>query len=125
MNLVGANVQGKAPDGWWIENIPAGQLVPQDLYTAQVQARLGRVLYTAPMPTIPKGLRRAGIRPSTAATAAAAGVQAGAAPSQALWTIQRNFRRQGGQGMASVLDIMLEEFDLSETDMEALTDMLD
>jgi hypothetical protein len=120
MNLVGTNVTGTTPEGWWVENITSSKLVPQDLYTAQVKARLGKVVYTSPMPSIPKGLRRAGIRKPAAGTAAAA-----AAPSKALWTLKRNFRREGGQGMASVLDIMLEEFDLSDAYMQALTDMLD
>jgi hypothetical protein len=116
LNLVGANVQGRAPSDWWVENIPATRLVPQDLYTAQVKARLGRVLYTAPMPTMPRGSRRAGIR--EVAIAAPVPVRlpptisrrSTPAPSR---VVVRPRADRRGSAVASLIDIMLEEFGAS------------
>jgi hypothetical protein len=108
LNLVGANVQGDIPSGWWVENMPPGQLVPQDMYTAQVKARLGKVLYTAPMPSFPSGSRRAGIRASAAPVRVSpATSRRSPAPSRGVVQSDRSRR---AASVALLIDMMMEEF---------------
>jgi hypothetical protein len=117
-NVVGANVEGDTPSGWWVENIPPGQLVPQDLYTAQVKARLGKVLYTAPMPSIPRGSRRAGIRASAAPRASPTTSRRSPAPGRAVVGADRTSR---AASVASLIDIMMEEFSGRRSFADAIT----
>jgi hypothetical protein len=119
LNLVGANIQGRAPSDWWVENIPAGRLIPQDLYTAQVMARLGSVVYTAPMPDMPRGSRRAGVRGATATVRSPPTIsRRSPAPSRGVVPATR---RNRGATLASLIDIMLEEFATNRGYADAIT----